>query len=302
MSSAPLRAQHTHGSDAHAGHGGKPVDCTTLASPPWSGLPAADRSRIRELERSVRALGATSEAERAGFRPAFGDIPTMGVHWINGPRMRDDVSIMKPDHLLFSRIGGRDSLVGIAYAFQGATDAKIPRTFDSDLAQWHDHPELGGAPGQTLHMLHVWFVPSAYGPFAGNNFFLPLMSAGQALPSGCWLDSDAAIDRFEKVATLVDMTRRNNDSASIAQLSELRRMFAMGGGRGMAALAALTARTAAPVAALDSAARRGDRAAWERAADSALNALLPIEQRFVTLVRDRLKGAQTSSMARPPGR
>jgi hypothetical protein len=59
-------------------------------------------------------------------------------------------------------------------------------------------------------------------------------------------------------------------------------------------LKATAARLAPQFAALDAAARAGDRAAWERAADETLAALRPGERRVVDLVRARVKGAQAS--------
>jgi hypothetical protein len=276
--------QHDHG--AMASHAGGPVDCRTLAAPPWSGLPEADRRAIASLQTSLAPFRATSAAARDGFAPTLGDIPTMGVHWVNRTRMEDGVRVEHPDHLLFTRIGGRDSLVGAAYAFRGPVNATIPPTFSSDLAHWHDHANLGGGAGQTLHMLHVWFVPSPYGPFAGNNFFLPLMAAGIATPNPCWITSKTDVDRFELVATLVDLLHRQQDTAMMSPGSrrQARRGLggggmaggAMGGGAAMQGpVAALATRLAPQLAALDSAARRNERAEWEQSADALLGALQP---------------------------
>ena len=142
-------------------------------------------------------------------------------------------------------------------------------------------------------MLHVWFVPSPYGPFAGNNFFLPLMSAGLALPSPCWIQSDADVDRLELVASLVDLVRRPSDSLAggAARGARARRSL----GIASSLLAGVNARVQPMLMALDSAAMRGDRAAWERAADDALAALRPGERLLLTTMRDRLKGIQAST-------
>ena len=293
---ASLRAQHDH--TGHQGHASTPVDCRALAAPPWTGLPASDRTVIDRLVRSAGTLNRTEAASAAGFAPQFGDIPTMGVHWISRERMQDAVQSDAPDHLLFTRIAGRDSLVGVAYAFRGPTDATMPALFESPLAAWHDHPGLGGGSGNTLHMLHVWFVPSPYGPFAGNNFFLPLMAAGQALPNPCWIQTDAEVARFELLATLVDLLHRRADStAAPAGRTTARGRLGAATTRPAfaAALDALAGRLAAPLAAFDTAARAADRTAWERAADEVLAALRPGERRLVETLRDRLKGMQAST-------
>ncbi len=282
-----LAQQHMHGA---ADHAGKPVDCQSLAAPPWSGLSASDLSSIRQLQTSVAGFRATDVASRSGFAPTLGDIPTMGVHWVNFARMQDGVKLDQPDHLLFTRIAGRDSLVGVAYAFRGPLDAHIPATFSSELAQWHDHANLGGGPGQTLHMLHVWFVPSPYGPFAGNNFFLPFMSAGMALPSPCWIQTDAEVDRLEMVASLIDVVNRQRDSSIVTAGQGMRARRRAGVGANM--LGELANRLAPSLRRLDTAAIRADRADWERAADQTLSELRPFERQLLTTVRDRVKGLQ----------
>lgn len=291
-----LAAQHNH--PGHHGHASTPVDCRTLAAPPWTGLSSPDRLAIEQVRRAAASLAGTDAAAASGFAPSFGDIPTMGVHWINRTRMQDAAQTDAPDHLLFARIGGRDSLVGVAYAFRGPVDANMPKLFESPLATWHDHPGLGGGSGNTLHMLHVWFVPSPYGPFAGNNFLLPFLTAGRALPNPCWLQSASDVSRFELVATLVDMLHRRADSTAVTNDRSGRRgrLGAVGARRGVAtALDELATRVAPQLAAMDTASRAGDRAAWERHADNLVASLRPGERRLVEGVRDRLKGIQSST-------
>ncbi|MCZ8203387.1 hypothetical protein [Gemmatimonas sp.] len=295
-SPASLRAQHDHA--GHQGHASTPVDCRALAAPPWTGLPASDRAMIDRLVRSAGTLNRTDAASAAGFTPQFGDIPTMGVHWISRNRMQDAVQADAPDHLLFTRIAGRDSLVGVAFAFRGPTDATMPALFESPLAAWHDHPGLGGGSGNTLHMLHVWFVPSPYGPFAGNNFFLPLMAAGRALPNPCWIQTEAEVTRFELVATLVDVLHRRTDSTTGREGRGLAR-GRPGAQRAWPAVLnaadALARRITPHLTTLDSAARVADRDRWEQAADAILVELRPGERRLVETLRDRLKGMQAST-------
>ncbi|MCE2903024.1 MAG: hypothetical protein ACK6DP_18330 [Gemmatimonas sp.] len=293
---APLAAQHDH--PGHHGHTSTPVDCRTLAAPPWTGLSSPDRSAIAQLRRATASLTGTGAAAAAGFAPQFGDIPTMGVHWINRARMQDAVQANAPDHLLFARIDGRDSLVGVAYAFRGPVDATMPKLFESPLATWHDHPGLGGGRGNTLHMLHVWFVPSPSGPFAGNNFVLPFLTAGRVPPNPCWLQSASDVSRFELVATLVDILHRRADSTDVTNDRSGRRgrLGAVGARRGIATmLDELAGRVSPHLAAMDTASRADDRTAWERQADDLVASLRPGERRLVEGVRDRLTGIQSST-------
>jgi hypothetical protein len=82
---------------------------------------------------------------------------------------------------MFSRIAGKDSLVGAAYGYYTAVgDTSPPALFDGS-PHWHEHPDLA-PPGQRLVMLHVWFVPSPDGPFAGTNPNLPFWAVGLDAP------------------------------------------------------------------------------------------------------------------------
>jgi hypothetical protein len=86
-----------------------------------------------------------------------------------------------PSQLMFSKFDGKDSLVGVAYGyFTADNDTVRPSLFDGS-PPWHEHPDL--APdGLTLVMLHVWFVPSPDGPFAGTNPNLPFWAVGLTAP------------------------------------------------------------------------------------------------------------------------
>tara|TARA_B100001245_G_scaffold21856_1_gene14364 strand:- start:504 stop:1388 length:885 start_codon:yes stop_codon:yes gene_type:complete len=195
-------AQHHDDGHGHAAHMGPVVSCTDMATPPWAGLPDGDRQQVATLQQELAHLNTPEAAKAAGFNPVLGDIPGMGVHYINVPlAMRGtNLDVNTPDQLLFSQ----DQLVGAAYSFTDVPDTQVPLPFDSDLATWHDHPQFA-ADGQTLHMLHVWFVPSSNGPFAGLNFWLPYQTAGVEIPNPCWMADEDDADRIRKVSfALVD--------------------------------------------------------------------------------------------------
>lgn len=141
------------------------------------------KQQIDSVATATKALGVSGAAAAAGFQPVFGWIPTMGVHWVDETRMvkSKQSDIAAPDNLMFSKIGGKDSLVGAAYAYLApVSDSARPKLFDGSPA-WHEHQNLA-PPGQTLVMLHVWFVPSPDGPFAGTNPNLPFWAAGLDAP------------------------------------------------------------------------------------------------------------------------
>ena len=195
-------SMHDSGHSGHHGHLGQAVSCTDLASPPWAGLPSHDRSKIKDLQDSLTSLSTPTAARAAGFLPALGEIPGMGQHYVSLElSMNNDVDVDKPNNLLFANIDGEDQLVGVAYLFMDEvnTDKEIP--FQSKLAAWHDHPQFAG-PGQTLHMLHVWFIESSNGPFAGLNFWLPFKTAGIAIPNPCWMADEEMVDKIRFISVM----------------------------------------------------------------------------------------------------
>ena len=248
-SATAFAQDHGHGHGHGHAHMGPTVSCTDMATPPWAGLPDSDRKQISFLQKELAPLNTPGAAMAAGFNPVLGDIPGMGVHYINiGLALRGkEVDANTPDQLLFSNIDGQDQLVGAAYSFVDVPDTKVPLPFDSDLAAWHDHPQFA-EDGQTLHMIHVWFVPSSNGPFAGLNFWLPYESAGIEIPNPCWMANEEDADRIRNVSfALVDPEFEREDM----------------------------------IAALDTAAKNDDREAWATAADTFIADLSPYEVRQV---------------------
>ncbi|MEE2846936.1 MAG: hypothetical protein VX956_10690 [Gemmatimonadota bacterium] len=271
-------SQTDHAADGHS-HASAPVSCTTLASPPWTGLPDADRLQFASLQQTMAALRTPEAARAAGFQPALGNIPGMGVHYVNSARGRDPVNIDEPDHLMFSSVDGQEQLVGAAFAFVDVPDTDEPIPFQSELATWHDHPQFADE-GRTLHMLHVWFIPSSNGPFAGLNFWLPYHSAGIATPSSCWMADEADANRIQNVSfALVPPSARRGPEA--LQRYEARQ-----------------AERSELLAALDAAALAVDHDAWVAAADVFLADLTQVERRTVEVLLSRLNMAQMSSRER----
>ena len=271
-------SQTDHTADGHS-HASAPVSCTTLASPPWTGLPDADRLQFASLQQTMAALRTPEAARAAGFQPALGNIPGMGVHYVNSARGRDPVNIDEPDHLMFSSVDGREQLVGAAFVFVDVPDTDEPIPFQSELATWHDHPQFADE-GRTLHMLHVWFIPSSNGPFAGLNFWLPYHSAGIATPSSCWMADEADANRIQNVSfALVPPSARRGPEA--LQRYEARQ-----------------AERSELLAALDAAALAVDHDAWVAAADVFLADLTQVERRTVEVLLSRLNMAQMSSRER----
>ena len=262
--------------DQDHSHAGEPVSCTTLASPPWSGLSETDRLQVAALQEAMSELDTPEAARAAGFNPALGDIPGMGAHYVHRGRSLDGVWIDAPDHLMFASIDGRDQLVGAAYVFIDVPETKVPIPFQSDLARWHDHPQFADQ-GRTLHMLHVWFVPSSNGPFAGLNFWLPYRTAGVEPPSSCWMADEADADRIRNVSFALVPPRRQAARELFAERQAARGEM---------------------LAALDAAARAVDHDAWVAAADRFLADLTASERTALEARLRALNMAQMSSAER----
>jgi hypothetical protein len=173
----------------------------SLPRPEWPTLSATARAEIRRVDSAVAPLGTTDDARAAGFWPVLGWIPTMGTHWVNRMRMFEGArfDLTNPSQLMFSRVNGKETLVGVAFAyFTSMSDTTHPHSFDGD-PMWHEHPDLA-PPGGRLVMLHLWLVPSPDGAFAGHNPFLPFWALGLTPPNESRLQDEAVSVRIRKAA------------------------------------------------------------------------------------------------------
>lgn len=287
-------ADHPHPPGmAEHGHAITAVDCATLASPPWSGLGEADWERWAGARESVLSLATPEAAIAAGFHPALGDIPGMGVHYVSSERARDGIHVEQPDHLMFAPVDGEETLVGAAYAFIDVPDTHEPIPFDSDLAHWHDHPQF--APeGQTLHMLHIWFVPSSNGPFAGLNFWLPFYGAGITPPSSCWMSDEEISAQIQQVSFALVPA----DNPLAKRIDATQAADGAPGSDVPVADEPMSAERRRILDDLDAAARENNLNGWIDAADRFLADLTPRERRRTAMLLRALTQAQMSSAER----
>jgi hypothetical protein len=128
-------------------------------------------------------------------------------------------------------------------------------------------------------MLHVWFVPSSNGPFAGLNFWLPYRNAGIEPPSPCWMADERDAGRIQSVSFALVPPRE--PTPEVAARFEERR-----------------ASRADMLAALDAAARAVDHDAWVAAADRYLADLTDGERAALGRRLEVLGMAQMSSAER----
>ncbi len=189
----------------------------------------AAHKQVDSVEKAILPLGASGAASAAGFHPVFGWIPTMGVHWIDNQRMVKDRQLDRnaPSQLMFSKIGGKDSLVGAAYGyFASAVDSTRPALFDG-APMWHEHRNLA-PPGQTLVMLHVWFVPSPDGPFAGTNPNLPFWAMGLAAPDSVRMHDPMFSARIRRASlALAEVADTTSIFPNLEARPEIRSMLAV---------------------------------------------------------------------------
>jgi hypothetical protein len=158
-------------------------------------------AQIEQVKKAASAFSTPDRAATGGFIPVLNWLPTMGLHWINQRRQSDGrtIDIMAPDQLMFSAIDGKETMVGAAYSYiVSLTDSIRPPTFDGN-PPWHDHPQF--APeGKTLAMVHVWFVASPDGPFAGHNPNLPFWALGLTPPDPSRFMDAATSARIRKAS------------------------------------------------------------------------------------------------------
>jgi hypothetical protein len=255
-------AQHSHDGQPH---------------PVWTGISALAQQQIRTAEQAVMRFSTTDSASVAGFQPVFGWIPTMGTHWVSKSWNVSDRSFdfAHPSELLFSPIDGRETLVGAAYGYIAAdTDAARPVIFDGNPS-WHDHPNLA-PPGQTLVMLHVWFVASPDGPFAGHNPNLPFWAVGLVPPPVARLHDASALARFRKTSLALSVVA--DTSGLFPALDKRPAVHEI--------VSAQREQIRALIPVLDRAQKAGDWEQWNRTADEAVLHWEAVRQAYLDTTRN----------------
>lgn len=167
------------------------------------------KDQLAEVKRVAADLDTPEKARAAGYRPRFGNVPLQGEHWSN-PQLilAGTFDIEHPPTLMFAPIGGTQTLIGVAYAYELKEGDAIPDGFDG-AAMWHEHPALA-LPGRRLVMTHVWFVPSPNGVFAHDNPTLAFLERGIAFPPDGWLDATT----LRRLALTLQLAQRQPVGAS----------------------------------------------------------------------------------------
>ena len=137
-------------------------------------------------------------ARAAGYRPVGPDFPGMGRHWLHpGLILRDSLDPAQPPLLEYAEIGGRLTLVGVAFAAL-VHDDDPPTSLPVPRGAWHfhqgtvteesflrGHAGLGHlTEGPRIAVLHVWvWLDNPDGVLATDNWALPYARLGLAMPA-----------------------------------------------------------------------------------------------------------------------
>ena len=141
-------------------------------------------------------------ARAAGYRPVGPDFPGMGRHWIHPALiLRDALDPAAPPILEYAEIGGRTTLVGVAYA-KLVRDTVPPAGLPVPASAWHfhqgtveeesflrSHAGMHVAPGHEteprIAVLHAWiWLENPDGLLATDNWALPYARLGYRMPPG----------------------------------------------------------------------------------------------------------------------
>jgi len=139
-------------------------------------------------------------ARAAGYRPVGPDFPGMGQHWVHPSLiLRDTLDPSEPPVLEYAELGGRLTLVGVAYAAL-VENATPPTSLPVPAEAWHfhqgtveeesfirSHAGLGHdmtAVGPRIAVLHAWiWLDNPDGLLATDNWALPYARLGLLVPA-----------------------------------------------------------------------------------------------------------------------
>lgn len=146
-----------------------------------------------------------------GYRAVGPDFPGMGVHWVNkGLLLTGTVDPAHPPVLEYADIGGRPTLVGVAYAAL-VTDSAPQPLLPVPAGAWHthagtvdeesfllSHAGVHSAHSQThgprLAVAHAWiWLDNPAGLYETDNWALPCARLGFTPPVGLSVDAGRAL-------------------------------------------------------------------------------------------------------------
>ncbi|MGD9894993.1 MAG: hypothetical protein AB7R89_09530 [Dehalococcoidia bacterium] len=194
---APSAQSHDHGATppGAAGTAGQ----SRHQDAPDIPITAADLTALQEQVAAARAATEQYQDVRLaltdGYVQVTQDLPGIAAHFINARHVLDGVfDPAKPEILLYARLDGQWTLVGLSYSSPFSGDGPPPEGFAGPLDAWHYHTNLcfGGqrvrSAGATAEqcrqaggrfvqntgwMAHLWlYLESPEGLFAHQNSLL----------------------------------------------------------------------------------------------------------------------------------
>ncbi|TCD02074.1 hypothetical protein EYB45_10400 [Erythrobacteraceae bacterium CFH 75059] len=213
--------------------GSPPAPRAPLVVPPQ---PATLEGQLAALRAAVEPYRDIAAAERAGWRPFGDDEPLMGQHY-HSPGAPDYVhgdplDFSRPNNLMYTEIGGRRVLTGVAYVVRLGDGEPLPEGFAGTQDRWHVHDFVRAVEAATedrpllrwlanswldahyrgrgdnrgrLAMVHAWVtLPNPDGVFADYNRAVPYLKLG--LPEGSWEGGTMAAARGLNLATTTGCT------------------------------------------------------------------------------------------------
>ncbi len=186
---------------------------------------------VDAARRATVGLDTPEAARAAGYVPVFGNVPLQGEHFARPDLvMRDSFDIDHPSVLMFASVGGRSTLVGVAYTFFLPVGQTQPRGWEGPADVWHSHDDLLHLPGKHIVMMHTWLVDCPEGALGHVNSWLPYYAASLAPPPA---DADSAGADLARrlglalgLATnppgVIDQIQRQADGAVAARTAALR--------------------------------------------------------------------------------
>ncbi len=189
------------------------VSLNAMAQPPAAGLDQLSRAakdQVAQVAAATERYRDASLLQKEGWKRFGGDEPLMGEHWSHpaGPDYvaGKPIDFTRPSNLMYTQIGGKKVLVGVAFVVRLDADDPLPPGFDGAHDHWHVHdidkalkaalderPVLGwlanawldanyrskGDNRSRLAMAHTWVtIPNPDDMFANYHRVLPYLKLG----------------------------------------------------------------------------------------------------------------------------
>ena len=164
-------------------------------------LPAQTKAEIHQVADAVQRYRDFGVAQREGWKKFGGDEPLMGEHWYN-PRGLDLVGsdarldFTRPTNLIYTDIGGKHVLTGVAFTVRIAPGERVPEGFYGDADHWHVHDferaiEASLVDRPILRALANWWLDANYRSKGDNRGRVAMVHAWVTLPNPDGVFADA---------------------------------------------------------------------------------------------------------------